>query len=308
MSAKDRNKGLGASDAGPACGLSKFKSPVELYLEKRGEMPPAYTDEERFDEALQLEMGRVLEPVAIRRLEKKTGLKVSNQQLRCVDPFWSQRWATLDGDASDGGIVEAKSVGIADPREWGDEYTVNAVPIVYLAQIHHAFGCVNDAVRHCWVPVIVLNRQFRVYRVERDDDFVARIREQEQEFWSHVMSGTPPKPQSDRDLKLLYPEHKSGKREKATALDEAKWHALGVARAEMAKYEASRKGLELALKTRMGDAEELVNAKGETLLTWKKARDGWKFDTDSFGADEPKLFHEYMKPNPGSRRLLYKGE
>lgn len=304
---KDRTKGLGTSDAAPACGLSKWKSKVELYLEKRGEMPPAYQDEDRYDEALQLEMGRVLEPVALRRFEKKTGLTVSHRQHEFLDTDWPTRWATADGMASDGGYVEAKSVGLADPRFWGDEYTVNAVPIEYLAQIHHAFGCLTQDVQHAWVPVIVLNRSFRVYRVERDESFVESIREQEQEFWSHVMSGMPPKAESERDAKLLWPAHRTGKVATATKLDYARYTALGNVREIQRQYKEARTIIETQLKASIGDAEALVY-EDDTLVTWKKARDGWKFDLVQFTADHPKHARDYMKTNPGSRRFLYKGD
>ena len=36
---EERGQGLGSSDAAPAVGMSKWKSPVELWLEKTGRVP-----------------------------------------------------------------------------------------------------------------------------------------------------------------------------------------------------------------------------------------------------------------------------
>ncbi|MCM1277019.1 MAG: YqaJ viral recombinase family protein, partial [Lachnospiraceae bacterium] len=35
-----RKKGVGGSDAAVVCGISKYKSPVELWMEKTNRMPP----------------------------------------------------------------------------------------------------------------------------------------------------------------------------------------------------------------------------------------------------------------------------
>lgn len=37
---KWRSKGLGGSDAACICGLNKYKSPVELWMEKTGQIKP----------------------------------------------------------------------------------------------------------------------------------------------------------------------------------------------------------------------------------------------------------------------------
>ena len=156
MNAQLRALGLGASDAAAAVGLSKWKTPYQLWQEKLG----IAANDDHDAEALHLEMGNALEPLAIARFERKQKLTVSDRQVRVVDPTWDKRWVTVDGLASDGGLVEAKSVGFADPREWGDEFDDGAIPMHYLLQTQHAMAC--TVASHTWVPVIELNRQFRI--------------------------------------------------------------------------------------------------------------------------------------------------
>src|SRR5947209_6843419 len=45
----ERRRGLGGSDAAPACGMSPWKTPFELYLDKTGQLPP-----EKMTEAMKL--------------------------------------------------------------------------------------------------------------------------------------------------------------------------------------------------------------------------------------------------------------
>ena len=35
-----RKQGIGGSDASVVCGVSRYKSPVELWLDKTGQLPP----------------------------------------------------------------------------------------------------------------------------------------------------------------------------------------------------------------------------------------------------------------------------
>ncbi|MFR4400922.1 MAG: YqaJ viral recombinase family protein, partial [Peptococcus niger] len=42
---EQRKKGIGGSDAGAICGLNPWKSAVEVYLDKLGELPPVEDNE-----------------------------------------------------------------------------------------------------------------------------------------------------------------------------------------------------------------------------------------------------------------------
>ena len=70
----DRRAGLGASDAPAALGLSPWKTPLELFLEKTGRAAPV-------EEKLSMRIGRALEPVVLRAFVDETGLAVTRQQV-----------------------------------------------------------------------------------------------------------------------------------------------------------------------------------------------------------------------------------
>lgn len=294
----ERAAGLGASDCAPAVGLSRWKTSLELYLEKIGAAPAANDDE-----ALYLEMGDALEPVALSRFTKKTHFTVSDRQKKVVDPHWSRRWVRLDGLSSDGGLIEAKSCGFADPAEWGDELEDDAVPMHYLMQVQHALACTG--LTHAWMPLIISNRQFRLYRVKRDDELIELLTAREREFWARVEARDPPPPANLKDVKLRWPSHVATRveatEEVAVALAE---HRAVKEHIKAAEIEEER--LKLIVQQHMGDAAELVDVAGSVLCTFKQAKASRVFDEKKFAAENPQIHAKYLVDRPGSRRFLNK--
>lgn len=59
-----RNKGIGGSDASVICGINKYKSPVELWMEKTGQIEPKEAGEAAY-------WGNIMEPIIKRRVYKE---------------------------------------------------------------------------------------------------------------------------------------------------------------------------------------------------------------------------------------------
>ncbi len=294
----ERAQGLGASDSAPAVGLSRWKTPLQLYLEKIGKAPAANDDETLF-----LEMGEALEPVALSRFTKRTHFEVSDRQKKVVDPTWSRRWVQLDGLSSDGGLIEAKSCGFADPEEWGDELEDDAIPMHYLMQVQHGLACTG--LQHAWMPLIISNREFRLYRVQRDEELIQLLTEREREFWARVEARDPPPATTLEDVKLRWPSHVAkcvqATEEVAVALAE---HRAVKERIKAAEIEEER--LKLLVQQHMGDAAELIDVSGSVLCTWKQAKASQVFDEKKFAAENPAVYARYIFDRPGSRRFLNK--
>ncbi|MEY4760657.1 MAG: endonuclease [Pseudomonadota bacterium] len=294
-----RNQGLGASDAAAAVGLSKWQTPYELWLEKTGQ------SKSDFDaEALPIAMGNALEPVVLAHFTKRTGLSVSRRQEQVVDPSWPTRWVTLDGVASDGVPIEAKSAGFADPAEWGDEYEDDAVPMQYYLQAQHNMAC--TAADLVYMPLIVLNRQFRLYRVRRNDEVIAKLTDGERLFWQCVEARVAPDPVSIDDVKLRWPSDSAGELMASTdiaaavaELQDKRMRAKGI--------EADIDALELKVKAFMGEHGVLIPpGGGKTLITWKQAKPSRVLNADKLRAAHPAIYSQFEFERPGSRRFLVK--
>jgi len=292
---------LGASRAAAAVGQSPWQTPYQLYLEMLGQLP---ANDPNAEDPLYLEMGEVLEPVAIRRLEKRLKVKVTDRQLKVIDPSWPRRHVTMDGRINDEEYVEAKSTGFADPAEWGDEEEEDAVPMQYYLQCQHGMAC-NGCI-YAWMPLIVTNRQFRIYRVRRNDAVIESLTAREREFMARVDAREPPPMTSLDDVKIRWPSHVEHRRVTATSeiARLVRRHARN--RRLLKAAESRRDALQLAIATFMAESAELVDVAGESLATFKQAKSSKKFNEAQFALDNPQVYARYLKDVPGSRRFLNK--
>lgn len=294
-----RNRGLGASDAAAAVGLSKWKSPYELWLEKTGQAPSDVDPE-----ALPIVMGNVLEAVVLAQFTKRTGLTVTRRQEQVVDPSWPIRWVTLDGMASDGGLVEAKSAGFADPAEWGDEHEDDAVPMQYYLQCQHGLACTDAP--FAYMPLVVLNRQFRLYRIQRNDEVIQQLTEQERLFWACVEERIAPDPVSLEDAALRWPTDTAAEIVASSEVVSLV-HQIKDLREQEKALRLSIDGVRLQIEKYMGEHGALTPAAGaKPLITWKQAKPTRVLDTDALRAAHPYLCSKYEIERPGSRRFLVK--
>jgi len=289
----DRRAGLGASDAPAALGLSPWKTPLELFLEKTGRAAPV-------EENLSMRIGRALEPVVLAAFTEQTGLAVTRQQERITCPRFPWRWATVDGIASDGALVEAKTA--TDPAEWGEPGT-DQIPRHYIVQVQHALACTGLAL--AYVPVLIAARDFRIYEVRRDEAIIEAITEREIEFWSRVERDDPPPLTSPDDVKMRWPVD-NGSSVLAEPEDVETIARLRELKSSSKALNAQIEQLETRIKARMGEAAQLVDADGRVLVTWKASKPALRFDTEAFKLAHPDLYAAFRKPGAPSRRFLLK--
>lgn len=288
---EERRKFLGASEAPAALGLSPYFTALELYNSKEG-------IGEAIEETLPMMVGVALEPVTIAWFEKKSGLKVTDRQLVVYDKRNPWRRATLDGKASNGWIVEAKSSG--QWLNWGAD--LDAVPAPILYQAAHQMACDVEA-PGVYVPVILGQRQYRLYEVERDAELIALTTEGEQAFMDRLRTKNPPAPVNHDDLKLLYPID-VGKTITATPYIERVAYDLASTKAEIKVREKLEESQAFEIKEFMKDAAVLVDSKGKPLFTYKANMER-RMEVSEFRKDHPQLADAYS-PEKAVRKLLNK--
>jgi len=66
---EERRSGIGGSDAAAVLGISRYASPMKVYLEKTGELEPFAGNE-------YTEWGNILEPVIREQFQQRTGFVV----------------------------------------------------------------------------------------------------------------------------------------------------------------------------------------------------------------------------------------
>ena len=109
--------------------------------------------------------------------------------------------AEIDAEAASGENIEIKTVSPFKAKEWGEIQT-DAIPVHYTAQAMHGLMVTNKQV--CVFGVLIGGDDFRIYRVERDEETIQAILEKEIAFWDRVKNLNPPEATSVSDVSLMF--------------------------------------------------------------------------------------------------------
>ena len=161
-----------------------------------------------------------------------------------------------------------------------------------------------------WVPVLIAARDFRVYRVERDDELIDMLTEEECKFWlHHVRADIAPPPQPAEASRIW--KRDNGKQIVAT--DEIRAALLQMAgfQIDLDWNEQQVEALKNQIKLFMGENAALVDSTGKLLATCKAAKASnntdWKALVESLHLT-PEVVAEFTKQVDGSRRFLLKDQ
>jgi putative phage-type endonuclease len=294
-----RKGGIGSSDAAAAVGLNPYKSPLELWTEKTGR-GPVNEEHAGFDDPRY--WGTLLEPYVAIAYQQKTDRRVRKINAVLQHPAFPFMLANIDREvvgSPDVQILECKTAGEFGSRLWRD-----GVPEYVQIQVQHQLAVTGKAAAD--VAVLLCGQQLEIFRIERDEDVIARLTVLEARFWEHVESDTPPpadgSESSARALRQLYPGG-------GGTLDLSENQHLSQALADLRSLrgELDTKGreaeaLKQALQEAMGDSSRAVFATGE--VTYKRAKDGTQLDVKRLIENHPAIAALYTITRPGSRRFV----
>jgi len=322
-----RNLGIGGSDASVVCGINKWKSPIELYMEKLGMLPPSEAGEAAY-------WGSRLEDLVKGEFTLRTGIEVVpvNAILQHEDyPFML---ANLDGVCEHpeyGTVVfEAKTAGQYMASEWGgnignigsrgnDESIDNIggcgngnvgnnsydkIPDAYMLQLQHYLAVTGFA--GAYIAVLIGGNDFRWQFVHRDEELISMLIQLEAKFWDGVKNDMPPELDgSDASSKFLKEYFPASVPESAMILpDDASFlvEKYNHASSEIERYTEYKQEAENLLKGMMGDNEVgIIRGSGnsptsltddDTIITWKSFTQE-RLDTKAIRSDHPSLCERY---------------
>ena len=279
-----RRLGIGGSDASVVCGINRYKSPVELWLDKTGQLPPQEAGEAAY-------WGTQLEPFVRAEFSKRTGIFVaeSHELLQSEEhPFML---ANLDGvcEVPDVGtcIFEAKTASAYKAGEWE-----NTIPDEYMCQIQHYMAVTGYA--GAYIAVLIGGNTFKWRFVERDEELISMLIELESAFWNHVQDGTPPPLDgSEASAKFLSERFPVSKPTSQITLPDTAADLLAQydeACEELESVTERKQKAENLLKEMMGDNE--VGTAGGRIVTWKSVSQE-RLDSKTLKAEHPALCKKY---------------
>lgn len=297
-----RRTGIGGSDAAAAVGLNPYKSQLELWLEKTGRHADLPKPDPN-DTTEPIYWGTLLEPIVAAAYTQQTGHRVRKVNAVLRHPSIPFMLANLDREVvgvPDVHILECKTAGEFGTRHWRD-----GVPEYVTLQVQHQLAVTGKSAAD--VAVLLCGQQLAVYRIERDDELIARLIQLEAEFWRYVETDTPPpgdgSESADRALRCLYPRDSGG------TVDFSGDRQLSAAFADLVAVREQIETLELAaaklkqtIQFAMGDASRALFDTGE--VTFKRSKDGASTDLEQLLSDHPELAQQYAIPKAGSRRFL----
>ena len=219
---KERKSGIGGSDAAAICGLSKWRTPLNIYLTKTKDVPPLV-------ENPIFERGHALEPLIkelfVRQFKKevKTGIPT----IRCDEfPYMI---ANLDGIIEEEkALVEFKHYNKFMEKDWGDDYT-DQTPEDYLLQVQHYLSVtklkkaytvpffsnqetfqliyaflLKEGVKRFFEVFDYQNFPLRIFEIFPKENIFKPLRQIEGDFWhKHVEKNVPP-PGKQKRIYLIF--------------------------------------------------------------------------------------------------------
>lgn len=290
---KLRKQGIGGSDAGAICGFNPYRSAMQVYYDKT-----TYELDDIDNEAMR--QGRELEDYVAKRFMEKTGKKVR----RANAMFYDERnqFMLADVDRTIIGENAGLECKTASPF-MADYWKEDKIPLSYQMQCYHYMSvCNTDA---WYVAVLIYGSEFKVYRLERDEEIIANLIQIEKDFWeNHVLRRIPPDPDGSKLADSVIAEYfkeTSGNVIPLQGFDEKlqrREELVGL----LDKLETEKRQIEQEIKMYMGDAEKAENHLFR--VSWKEVNSN-RLDTKALQEQEPEVYQKYLKQT-SSRRFTVK--
>jgi len=280
-----RKKGIGGSDSAAIVGLDRYRSPFDVYADKLG-LKPEIPDNEA------MRQGRDLEQYVAERFMEATGKKVRrrNAVLQHPEHHWMlaniDRWVVGENAG-----LECKTTSVLNRAK----FSQGEFPPSYYVQCMH-YMAVTGAERW-YLAVLVLNKAFHVFTIERDDAEIQALIEAEKDFWeNHVMKQIPPAPDGSEAtseiIKQLFPEAREVT-ETALFGYEGKIQQYLELDTKVKELECERDKLKQEIQLVMADAE-IGRAQGY-IVEWKN-QVRQTLDTQRLKKEQTEIYEKYLKP------------
>jgi len=300
---QDRTKYIGGSDIGAILGLSKFRTPLEVWMEKTGK-------ESRQLDSLPLRFGSFAEEFVASEYARATGFELLHDESIYIHPTHPMMSAHVDRFILGDGLnkpatrlLECKTANPFARGEWGEPGT-DQVPMSYLCQC--IWYMAITGIEQCDLAVLFGNSDFRIYEISRDLELEALVIKKALHFWNeYVLKDIPPPAQTEGDYQALFKRSDPSK-----------------------TIEANQKTVELiremqSLSKQSGDAEEqitqikqhimnemkeaeVLSYQGNVIATWKAPKPSFRLDSKRLEVEEKEIFERFKMPAQNSRRLVIK--
>lgn len=259
-----RRTGLGGSDIAAICGMSRYKSAMEVYLDKLGEIPP-------LEDNPKMKAGRMLEPIIADWFAEETGMRVQRQNSIFQHKQFPHMLANIDRwlPGLNAGL-EIKNTGEYSREDWSG----TQAPTEYILQCNH-YMAITGADR--WFICVLIggwDLQWKV--IERDEALINNLITIENDFWNnHVLAKVPPA-FSHQDTDYLKEAYKESYADSSVDLPEEAYNIIDTLIEARKAKEVAEVAEETAKNQIKGimQHKELAYWQGDLKFTWKANKKG----------------------------------
>lgn len=286
---KYRKQGIGGSDAGAICGLNPYRTAMQVYYDKTSD-----EIEEIDNEAMR--QGREFEDYVARRFMEATGKKVRRANYMFQDEVHPFMLADVDRMlVGENAGLECKTASPYMADKWKD----GNIPLSYQIQCHHYMAVCNaDA---WYIAVLIYGREFKYYKIERDEQVIADLIQIEQDFWeNHVEKKILPEPDGSKLADSVIAEYFKNtiiETIPLTGFDEKLKRRQELVDV-IARMDTEKKQIEQELKIYLGEAEQAENEYFRVM--WKVVTSN-RIDVTRLKEEEPSIYERYLQPTQSRR-------
>lgn len=172
-----RSKGIGGSDIGAILGVNKYKSLVDVYLDK--------IEGKKVEDNDSMFWGRILEPIIRAEFQRR-----HNKEYETYLVPYSLKYdvlrANVDGliynnKTKKWAVLEIKTANQFTSKEWSD----GVVPQSYYAQVMHYLAVTG--LEFAVIVVLIGGSDYREFYIERNEGEVKVIKEVAEDFWNNYI-------------------------------------------------------------------------------------------------------------------------
>src|SRR3990167_3071530 len=286
---KERTNYIGGTDCAAVLGLSRWRSPIEIWAEKTGLL-----ESEDKGDNLAIEVGTELEDLVCRLFCKRTGKKVRRENQTIFHPRYPFIAANIDRSVmGEDAILEAKTAGAWKAREWmGEE-----IPQEYILQVLHQLAVTGKEIGYI-ACLIGGNQEFVWKEIPRDQEIISQIITKEIAFWKGFVEPKimPAATKLDSGiLSKLFPGQIDD--DDPIALDDDAMkiiESLEAMEADISTLEGVIEKEKNSLKTMLKDKN--IGLVGQYKISWKR-QISRRLDTKTLRQEKPEIFDAYTKPS-----------
>lgn len=167
-----RRTGIGGSDAATVCGLSPYKSKIELWADKTGRLPDSEDTEA-------MRVGRDLEEYVAKRFCEATGKKVRRRNAIFQHDEYEFITANIDREiVGENAGLECKTTSAFTKSD----FESGEIPLYYYCQCCHYMNVMGYD--RMYLAVLVMGRAFYWFTIGRNEEECTALLKSEIAFWN----------------------------------------------------------------------------------------------------------------------------